>query len=90
MTAVTATCPLACFRPESAQRSGARVRTFARGWLLALALGLSPALAVERLSLKIADVANPVFALHDIQAVFDAGGATAYSFTVTCVFANMM
>lgn len=77
MTAVTATCPLACFRPESAQRPGARVRTFARGWLLALALGLSPALAVERLSLKIADVANPVFALHDIQAVFDAGGATA-------------
>ena len=44
--------------------------------LLALPVGQPSAAAVDRLSLKVADVANPAFTLHDIR-VFDAGSATA-------------
>ena len=43
----------------------------------ALLCGLVPAQAIERLSLRVADVVNPAFALHDIEAVFDAGSGTA-------------
>lgn len=44
--------------------------------LLALPVGLPSAAAVDRLSLKVADVANPAFTLHDIRVVLDAGSAT--------------
>ena len=43
------------------------------GALLALLCGLVPAQAIDRVSLRVADVLNPAFALHDIEAVFDAG-----------------
>ncbi|MDX9884955.1 hypothetical protein [Thauera sp.] len=44
---------------------------------MALLCGLVPAQAIDRLNLRVADVVNPGFALHDIQAVFDAGAGTA-------------
>lgn len=47
------------------------------GTLLALLCGLVPAQAIDRVSLRVADVLNPAFALHDIEAVFDAGSGTA-------------
>ena len=47
------------------------------GALLALLCGLVPAQAIDRVSLRVADVLNPAFALHDIEAVFDAGSGTA-------------
>ncbi len=47
------------------------------GALLALLCGLVPAQAIDRMSLRVADVLNPAFALHDIEAVFDAGSGTA-------------
>ncbi len=47
------------------------------GALLALLCALVPAQAIDRVSLRVADVVNPGFALHDIQAVFDAGTGTA-------------
>jgi hypothetical protein len=45
--------------------------------LLALLVCLLPARAVERLSLQVADVVNPAFALHDLRVVFDSGSGAA-------------
>lgn len=44
---------------------------------LALLLGLWPAQAIDRLSLRVAEVSNPAFALEDIQVAFETGSGEA-------------
>jgi hypothetical protein len=69
-----------CSRPDFPRSPGLRALALACGLAaapFALPFGGLPALAVDRLSLRVADVANPGFALHDIQAAFDADTATA-------------
>ncbi len=69
-----------CSRPEVSRSPGRRAPAFACALavaLLALLCAPLPAQAIERLRLRVADVVNPAFALHDIEAEFDAGSGTA-------------
>src|SRR5690606_12135221 len=79
-TAATATCPRVCSRPEVLRSPGRRAPAFACALavaLLALLCAPLPVQAIERLRLRVADVVNPAFALHDIEAEVDAGSGTA-------------
>ncbi len=69
-----------CSRPEVSRSPGRRAPAFACALavaLLPLLCAPLPAQAIERLRLRVADVVNPAFALHDIEAEFDAGSGTA-------------
>ena len=69
-----------CSRPEVSRSPGRRAPAFACALavaLLALLCAPLPAQAIERLRLRVADVVNPAFALHDIEAEVDAGSGTA-------------
>ena len=69
-----------CSRPEVSRSPGRRAPAFACALavaLLALLCAPLPVQAIERLRLRVADVVNPAFALHDIEAEFDAGSGTA-------------
>ena len=69
-----------CSRPEVLRSPGRRAPAFACALavaLLPLLCAPLPAQAIERLRLRVADVVNPAFALHDIEAEFDAGSGTA-------------
>ena len=69
-----------CSRPEVLRSPGRRAPAFACALavaLLALLCAPLPVQAIERLRLRVADVVNPAFALHDIEAEFDAGSGTA-------------
>ena len=69
-----------CSRPEVSRSPGRRAPAFACALavaLLPLLCAPLPAQAIERLRLRVADVVNPAFALHDIEAEVDAGSGTA-------------
>ncbi len=68
-----------CSRAEGPRVSFRCARTAGRFAFatVALLLCLLPARAVERLSLQVAEVANPAFALHELQVVFDADRGAA-------------
>ena len=69
-----------CSRPEVLRSPGRRAPAFACALavaLLALLCAPLPVQAIERLRLRVADVVNPAFALHDIEAEVDAGSGTA-------------